>query len=228
VVVLAEPMLELVVEVGPDRGARFTLPATAGGQTRVGRARDNDVVLKDLAVSRHHLRLHLAHDRLIVVDHDSGNGTFKNGDELAAPVALALGDRLELGRSVLRIGQVRQPAAAVGARPRFMSERVITPMPTSREAPPPGRVASPPASSTAPSLTGMALSLSLTTMGDHLPTPASLGQEERLPGWIPLVPAPPPPPQGRRDRRPWLPFALVIAAGALVGAAVTLAILLAQ
>jgi len=47
---------------------------------RIGRANDNDIVLTDLGVSRHHAELRNVGDgRYAIADLDSSNGTFLNG-----------------------------------------------------------------------------------------------------------------------------------------------------
>ena len=46
---------------------------------RIGRAKDNDIVLADLSVSRHHAELRNVAGRYQIVDLDSHNGTFLNG-----------------------------------------------------------------------------------------------------------------------------------------------------
>ena len=60
--------------------ARMPLPATA---MRIGRVPDNDLVLSDLNVSRHHAELRKsAHRPYEIVDLGSHNGTFVNGQRV--------------------------------------------------------------------------------------------------------------------------------------------------
>lgn len=65
--------IELHVVSGPDAGlqASFCLP-----MVRVGTARDNDLVLTDRYVSRHHLELRMTSEGLVLRDLWSTNGTF--------------------------------------------------------------------------------------------------------------------------------------------------------
>ena len=51
---------------------------------RIGRAQDNDIVVADLSVSRHHAELRRVGDRYEIVDLSSHNGTFVNGQRIAA------------------------------------------------------------------------------------------------------------------------------------------------
>ncbi|MEY9841662.1 ATP-binding cassette domain-containing protein [Streptacidiphilus sp. EB103A] len=67
---------------------------------RIGRAADNDLVIEDLAVSRHHAELRaVPQGRYAIVDQGSHNGTYVNG----APVVYSLvgaGDLIGIGHSV--------------------------------------------------------------------------------------------------------------------------------
>ena len=62
----------------------------------IGRELDNDLVVEDPRVSRHHAQLLLQHDRYVLRDLDSSNGTFVNGARITT-VLLAPGDRLSFG-----------------------------------------------------------------------------------------------------------------------------------
>ncbi|HEY6425486.1 MAG TPA: FHA domain-containing protein [Pseudonocardiaceae bacterium] len=69
---------------------------------RVGRLPDNDVVLDDLLVSRHHAELHRCADGWRLVDLASPNGTYVNGQRVAqAPVVE--GDVIGVGHAVLQL-----------------------------------------------------------------------------------------------------------------------------
>jgi ABC transport system ATP-binding/permease protein len=92
------------------------VPAGRGRPITIGRDTDNDIVLTDLLVSRHHARLEPAGYGYQVVDLRSSNRTFVNG----APVATAPlqeGDLLTIGRTrfVVQGGVLRavadEPAA---------------------------------------------------------------------------------------------------------------------
>jgi pSer/pThr/pTyr-binding forkhead associated (FHA) protein len=88
----------LVVQSGSDRGRRFAL---RGGRTTVGRGMDNDVVLTDIAVSRHHLTIEASAGQHILHDLGSGNGTLVNDRDEDDAFRLSHGDKLELGNTVL-------------------------------------------------------------------------------------------------------------------------------
>ena len=75
---------------------------------RLGRAPDNDIVVADLGVSRHHAELRTSSGAYRIVDLDSYNGTFVNGQRVTS-APLAEGDIVGIGSSTFRlIGQELQ------------------------------------------------------------------------------------------------------------------------
>jgi hypothetical protein len=83
---------------GPDPGGVLSL--APGQELSVGRGRDNDLVLKDIVCSRHHIRVTVQERQVRVEDTGSGNGTRVNGRRVRDAV-LADGDRVEVGTSTL-------------------------------------------------------------------------------------------------------------------------------
>jgi hypothetical protein len=111
---------------GPDQTMVFEIPAIRAplailrargrdGQERdlrldgtpltIGRAPDNGLPLDDARVSRHHARLRARHGMLILTDLDSTNGVRVNGVRVAE-VALGVGDRIEIGDTILLVDAV--------------------------------------------------------------------------------------------------------------------------
>jgi adenylate cyclase len=84
-------MLELVFD---DDGAVRRMPIRDG--LTLGRSSDNDIVLRDFAVSRHHARVAVAGATFRIVDLKSTNGLKINGSPVADGV-LQTGDRVEIG-----------------------------------------------------------------------------------------------------------------------------------
>jgi hypothetical protein len=69
---------------------------------KVGRARENDIVLQDTSVSRYHLELFRDDEgHVFLTDLDSGNGTFVNGRKISGSVLLEDNDIVKAGNSVL-------------------------------------------------------------------------------------------------------------------------------
>jgi predicted component of type VI protein secretion system len=62
----------------------------------LGRELDNDMVIEDSRVSRHHAQLFFQHGRYVLRDLGSTNGTFVNGQPVSS-MMLAPGDRISLG-----------------------------------------------------------------------------------------------------------------------------------
>ena len=68
----------------------------------VGRATDNDLVLRDERVSRHHGRIGGRRGTLVYTDLGSTNGSEVNGTRVTE-VVLGAGDRIRLGECVLEV-----------------------------------------------------------------------------------------------------------------------------
>ncbi len=67
----------------------------------VGRGQDNDVVLDDVGVSRHHARLSWQANQWLLEDLGSRNGTFVNGQRIGSPTWLRPGDQIAFGPDVI-------------------------------------------------------------------------------------------------------------------------------
>lgn len=72
------------------------------GSLRLGRALDNDIVLPDERVSRHHGQVGVRLGTLVYTDLGSTNGSFLNGAAVTE-IALGPGDVLQLGSSTVTI-----------------------------------------------------------------------------------------------------------------------------
>ncbi|MFQ6395530.1 FHA domain-containing protein [Nocardia sp. KC 131] len=82
----------------PSTVVRITSPTL-----RIGRAADNDIVVPDLMVSRHHAELQvIAEGRYRVVDLDSHNGTYVNGHRIDA-ADLSESDLIGMGHTTYRL-----------------------------------------------------------------------------------------------------------------------------
>lgn len=93
------PTLALTVRE-PGTPPRRLAPQVGG--LRIGRAPDNDLVLRDGRVSRHHGQLTPRGGTWIYRDLGSTNGSFLNGTRVTE-IALGPGDVLRLGDSVLTV-----------------------------------------------------------------------------------------------------------------------------
>ncbi len=100
--VILPPPARLRVASGAQSGQEFAV----GAQLTVGREADNDVALLDPKVSRHHALIRRDGERFVLADLGSSNGTFVNGERIAAPAALEDGDVIVIGDVELVFGRV--------------------------------------------------------------------------------------------------------------------------
>lgn len=94
----ADFRLVLTHRKGAKAGGWDMYPMRPGDRLRVGRARDNDIVLdEDPPVSRVHAVLSCAAGGLEITDLDSCNGTYVNGSVLHGSRPLSGGDVVRIG-----------------------------------------------------------------------------------------------------------------------------------
>jgi DNA-binding NtrC family response regulator len=96
------PLVALCVEVVEGPGAGRVIVAQ-GDALSIGSAQGNDLVLDDPTVSRFHLELQRNLRGVLVIDHESTNGTFVGSTRIERGV-IAPGTLLGVGRSTLRVG----------------------------------------------------------------------------------------------------------------------------
>jgi len=104
----ARPMTGITIRVldGADRGRVFqnlTPPIT------IGREEGNTIQLNDERISRYHIKIQEDHNRLVITDLESTNGTKVNNEDVQLRI-LRFGDMIQLGRSVLLFGSREQIA----------------------------------------------------------------------------------------------------------------------
>jgi ABC transport system ATP-binding/permease protein len=86
-------------------GTMRPLPVRIGGTgtMTIGRKSDNDLVLKDEWVSRHHAQFHVSAEKLEIEDLDSANGVFVNGERVTGSAAVKVGDMVGIGKTELNL-----------------------------------------------------------------------------------------------------------------------------
>ncbi|MDK2973002.1 MAG: hypothetical protein PWP23_2757 [Candidatus Sumerlaeota bacterium] len=92
----------------------------------IGRARDNDIILENLSVSRNHARIRREGTQIVLVDLNSANGIFVNGVRVSR-AELVDGDIVSIGKHRLHFFEQSQvssvgPGAAIAADPALQSE----------------------------------------------------------------------------------------------------------
>jgi pSer/pThr/pTyr-binding forkhead associated (FHA) protein len=91
---------------GADRGRVFQ---NLAAPITIGREEGNTIQLNDERVSRYHLKIQEDHNRLVITDLESTNGTKVNGEEVQLRI-LRYGDMINIGKSVLLFGSREQIA----------------------------------------------------------------------------------------------------------------------
>ena len=102
------PMTGITIRVldGADRGRVFQ---NLNPPITIGREEGNTIQLNDERVSRYHVKIQEDHNRLVITDLESTNGTKVNGEDVQLRI-LRFGDMIQLGRSVLLFGSREQIA----------------------------------------------------------------------------------------------------------------------
>ena len=104
-------VLELQVVEGPDCGASRALRV---GNHRIGRGAGADLRVNDPDLSRLHCEVRVQHDRVLLRDLGSSNGSRLDGREVGSmSVEWTTGQRLRVGGSTLQLRLPAEPRAAV-------------------------------------------------------------------------------------------------------------------
>lgn len=106
-VYLADPDTGILVQLcpqGPTETIRVDAPEGSAYALRIGRARDNDIVLDDTLSSRYHAELIPRGERAEIRDCGSANGTKVNG-KIVDRAEVGPGDMVEIGDTTLRVVQ---------------------------------------------------------------------------------------------------------------------------
>ncbi len=91
----------LVGTTGDLRGRRFEVSEASG--LTMGRADENDVVLRSDGVSRYHARFQYDNGTLWLRDNGSRNGVFVNDVRVVGHKALKAGDVVSVGGNCMRV-----------------------------------------------------------------------------------------------------------------------------
>jgi pSer/pThr/pTyr-binding forkhead associated (FHA) protein len=100
----------LVVQRGPNAGARFLLDAD---KTTAGRRPDSDIFLDDVTVSRKHAEFLRREAQFVVRDVGSLNGTYVQRDRIEEAV-LRDGDEVQIGKFRMVFHPSKRAAGGVG------------------------------------------------------------------------------------------------------------------
>ena len=131
-------MADLILEMveGESSGRQFPLT----GALDIGRDPSLPLSLEDTQASRRHARISLQSGQAVVEDLGSTNGTYVNDQPIQGPRAIAPGDRVRIGLTVLQLRDSKQVArqpSAVRPIPQVptLGQSVLQPA-TPQELPP--------------------------------------------------------------------------------------------
>ena len=135
-VALADPDSGIVLQLcpqGPTETVRVDAPEGSAYAIRIGRARDNDIVLEGTLASRYHAELIPRGAQAEIRDCGSANGTRVNGAKVDR-AAVGPGDLVEIGDTTLRVTQasnrlILEVVAQGVTQHGEQSDRATTPTP---------------------------------------------------------------------------------------------------
>ncbi len=141
-------LASFLVRSGALKGQRLVVKTPV---VNIGRADYNDLVFPDESVSTTHAKLQRREGVWVLVDLDSTNGTFVDGDQLKGEIALAPGANVRFGE----IGTVFEPTdegagVAKGGRTRVMEVMTMSPPPAKPKPAPPAKAPAPSKAPTVP------------------------------------------------------------------------------
>ena len=92
------PRRLVVLEPKERSGAAFAIDGVVG----IGREADNTIIITDDAyISGHHARVWVSDQHVVIDDRGSKNGTYLNGNRLDQQRTINVGDRIQVGYTVL-------------------------------------------------------------------------------------------------------------------------------
>jgi hypothetical protein len=96
-------MIELSIIEGPHRGKSFKVESD---EVYLGRSPDNDVQIKDIMVSRKHLKVSKKDNKYIIMDLQSSNGTIVDNKQINPGIEIEIGEGIpiRIGASVFLAG----------------------------------------------------------------------------------------------------------------------------
>jgi len=102
-------MPRLVCLSGMNKGEEYELPEQ--GEITIGRSEKNDICVFDKKSSRHHCKIFIDGDAMVLEDLNSTNGIKVNNALVAGQRNLAVGDHIAIGQTVFLISE------GLGAKP---------------------------------------------------------------------------------------------------------------
>ena len=76
------------------------------GKYTIGRLSSHQVILDDVTVSRHHASIEIIKEVVKIVDNNSTNGVYVNGELIESETEIKSGDKLQIGKFQLLFTKV--------------------------------------------------------------------------------------------------------------------------
>lgn len=150
--------MQLRITQGTNAGQVFPLQP---GATTLGRSAENQIVLSDQTVSRHHARIEARGSQLFISDLGTANGTYVNSQLVRESQPIHPGDIIQMGAILLTLDAAGAPAgvrpAGVPAAPAPNSSSTRPALPIVAPGPAAAPYAAPPAPRRSPLLPLLAI-----------------------------------------------------------------------
>jgi Zn-dependent protease with chaperone function len=80
--------------------------ALVGHRIRIGRNRDNDIVIQSDRASRYHAEIVRMGDKILILDHSSRNGVWLNGWRITSAAEISPGDTIRIGKQEFTLKRI--------------------------------------------------------------------------------------------------------------------------
>lgn len=167
------------IEVRDAHGRTVARAALKDGAATIGRGTDRSLVVPATSVSRKHARLEVKAGRLFLVDEGSANGSFVNGQRIAAPTEVGESSTIRIAEFKIAI-----QAVAPGGESPLSKVQVTGPLPSLPDLVPVGQWA-------AETTAARPVAAQTAAPPPARPSAPPAAQDD-LPSFIPVQPAPAP------------------------------------
>ncbi|MFH0794810.1 MAG: FHA domain-containing protein, partial [bacterium] len=121
-------MPEIIVKLGEEVVGKYFFDKEV---ISIGRARDNDIVIENLSVSRNHARIRRADDKYVITDLNSANGVFVNGvrvtkTEVLHSDVITIGKHKVIFQEPAPVTREEEISEAFGADRTMLVDRIPT------------------------------------------------------------------------------------------------------
>lgn len=114
----------MILKIQLPRTGMFDEYPIGSAPVTIGRAPDNDIILDDQRISRHHMQIHQEPSGIFVTDLGSANGVQVNGRPIPprTPTPININDRINMGEFLLWVETGTATAAPAAARMQISAQ----------------------------------------------------------------------------------------------------------